>query len=160
MTDHERFMRAALDEAALAAAEGEVPVGAVIVRENEIIARSHNCREQLHDPTAHAEMLAIREAARKLGTRRLNGCTLYVTLEPCPMCAGAMMMACLGRLLLRRKRRTAGLRRKCIRPSKRSSVFPSRTMRRRAAGGRMQGAFTNIFPNAQIGVMTCELTPS
>ena len=91
--DHERYMRAALQEAEQAAAEGEVPVGAVIVHGGEILARTHNRREQLHDPTAHAEILAIREAAEKLGSRRLTGCTLYVTLEPCPMCAGAMVMA-------------------------------------------------------------------
>lgn len=95
MTDHERYMRIALKEAALAAAEGEVPVGAVIVRGDAILAQTHNRREQLRDPTAHAEMLAIREAAEKLGTRRLSDCTLYVTLEPCPMCAGALVMACL-----------------------------------------------------------------
>ncbi len=95
MTDHERFMRIALAEAKLAAKEGEVPVGAVIVRGGEILAQTHNRREQLHDPTAHAEMLAIREASARLESRRLTGCTLYVTLEPCPMCAGAMMMACL-----------------------------------------------------------------
>ncbi len=96
MTDHERYMRLALKEAGLAAAEGEVPVGAVIVRGDEILAQAHNRREQLHDPTAHAEMLAIREAAEKLCDRRLSGCTLYVTLEPCPMCAGALVMANLG----------------------------------------------------------------
>lgn len=93
MTEHERYMRMALEEAKLAAAEGEVPVGAVIVRGDEILAASHNRREQAKDPTAHAEILAIREAAAKLGSRRLTGCTLYVTLEPCPMCAGALVMA-------------------------------------------------------------------
>ena len=93
MTDHERYMRMALAEAMLAADEGEVPVGAVIVRGEEVLALAHNRREQTNDPTAHAEMLAIREAAAKLGDRRLTGCTLYVTLEPCPMCAGALVMA-------------------------------------------------------------------
>jgi len=93
MTDHERYMRVALNEAELAAAQGEVPVGAVIVRGDEVIAQAHNIREQANDPTAHAEMLAIRMAAEKLGTRRLTDCTLYVTLEPCPMCAGALVMA-------------------------------------------------------------------
>ncbi len=93
MSDHERYMRAALQEARLAAAEGEVPVGAVIVRGGEIIASVHNTREQENDPTAHAEILAIRRAASVLGTRRLSDCTLYVTLEPCPMCAGALIMA-------------------------------------------------------------------
>ena len=96
MTDHERFMRVALGEAGLAAAEGEVPVGAVIVRGDKILSQAHNRREQLNDPTAHAEILAIREAARVLQTRRLSDCTLYVTLEPCPMCAGALMMATLA----------------------------------------------------------------
>ena len=92
---HEELMREALAEAKKAFEEGEIPVGAVIAREGQIIARAHNLREQNGDPTAHAEVLAIREAARSLGGRRLNDCTLYVTLEPCPMCAGAMVMACL-----------------------------------------------------------------
>jgi len=90
---HEGFMRAALDEAKLAKEAGEVPVGAVIVRDGEIIASAHNEREAQPDPTAHAEVLAIRRAAKKLGRRRLSGCTLYVTLEPCPMCAGAILMS-------------------------------------------------------------------
>ena len=96
MTAHERFMRMALEEAALAASENETPVGAVIVRGSEVLARTRNRRERWQDPTAHAEMLALREAAQKLGTRRLNDCALYVTLEPCPKCAGAMEMANLG----------------------------------------------------------------
>ena len=87
------YMQLALEEARLAAAEGEIPVGAVIVKDGELIARAHNRRENDHDPTAHAEMLAMREAARILGDWRLRGCTLYVTLEPCPMCAGAMVMS-------------------------------------------------------------------
>ncbi|HIU19345.1 MAG TPA: nucleoside deaminase [Candidatus Limiplasma stercoravium] len=94
---HERLMRLALEEAAQALAEGEVPVGAVIARGDEVIARAHNRREQLQDPTAHAEVLAIREAARRTGSRRLSGLTLYVTLEPCPMCAGAMVLSGLER---------------------------------------------------------------
>ena len=94
---HERLMRLALEEAAQALAEGEVPVGAVIAQGDEVIARAHNRREQLQDPTAHAEVLAIREAARRTGSRRLSGLTLYVTLEPCPMCAGAMVLSGLGR---------------------------------------------------------------
>jgi len=94
---HEQLMREALKEAQLAFEEGEIPVGAVIAHGGEIIARAHNLREQTGDPTAHAEVLAIREAARALGGRRLNQCTLYVTLEPCPMCAGAMVMACLNK---------------------------------------------------------------
>ena len=92
-------MRAALGEAAQALALGEVPVGAVVVRDGEIVARAHNERETGGDPTAHAEVLAIRRAARALGRRRLSDCTLYVTLEPCPMCAGAIAMARLGKVV-------------------------------------------------------------
>lgn len=94
---HEELMREALAEAQLAFEEGEIPVGAVIAHGGEIIARAHNLREQTGDPTAHAEVLAIHEAAKALGGRRLSGCTLYVTLEPCPMCAGAMVMAYLNK---------------------------------------------------------------
>lgn len=94
---HEELMREALQEAHIAFQEGEIPVGAVIAQGGEIIARAHNLREQTGDPTAHAEVLAIRQAAKALGGRRLGQCTLYVTLEPCPMCAGAMVMACLGK---------------------------------------------------------------
>jgi len=86
-------MRAALEQAELAKDSGEVPVGAVIVHDGEIIASAHNEREAQLDPTAHAEVLAIRRAAKKLGRRRLSDCTLYVTLEPCPMCAGAIVMS-------------------------------------------------------------------
>lgn len=89
----ETFMLLALEEARLALAEGETPVGCVIVRDGRIIARGHNRRHNDHDPTAHAEILAIRRAASVLGDWRLSGCTLYVTLEPCPMCAGAIINA-------------------------------------------------------------------
>lgn len=87
------FMRLALAEARRAAEEGEIPVGAVLVKDGEVLAQAHNRREADHDPTAHAELLCLREAARRLGDWRLRGCTLYVTLEPCPMCAGAMVMS-------------------------------------------------------------------
>ncbi len=93
MPDHETYMRLALDEARRAKAAGEVPVGAVMVHGGKVIAACHNLRETASDPTAHAEMLALRASARSLSTRRLSGCTLYVTLEPCPMCAGAIVMA-------------------------------------------------------------------
>jgi len=84
----------ALEEAARAEEEDEVPIGAVIVSlETGVIARAHNQREQLHDPTAHAEMIAITQAAQALGSWRLSNCILYVTLEPCPMCAGAVVQA-------------------------------------------------------------------
>ena len=91
------YMRIALEEAQKAAAEGEIPVGAVIVKDGKIIAAAHNRRENDHDPTAHAELLCLREGARILGDWRMKGCTLYVTLEPCPMCAGAMVMSQLSR---------------------------------------------------------------
>jgi tRNA(adenine34) deaminase len=90
---HEYFMRMALAEAEAAFAEDEVPIGAVIVHEDRIVAAAHNQREQLRDPTAHAEMVAITQAAQQMESWRLEGCTLYVTLEPCPMCAGAILQA-------------------------------------------------------------------
>ena len=93
------FMLIALEEAQKAASLSEVPVGALIVHEGQIIARNHNRREIDHDPTAHAEILVLQEAAKKLGRWRLSDCTLYVTLEPCPMCAGALVMSRLGRLV-------------------------------------------------------------
>ena len=86
-------MRLALEEAQQAFREDEVPVGAVIVHEDRVIGRAHNQREMLRDPTAHAEMIAITQAAEARGSWRLDGCTLYVTLEPCPMCAGAIVQA-------------------------------------------------------------------
>jgi tRNA(adenine34) deaminase len=98
MTYHERFMLAALEEARCARDAGEVPVGAVVVRDEEIIARGHNRTIALNDPTAHAECIAISQAASLLGTQRLSGCSLYVTLEPCPMCAGAVVNARLAQL--------------------------------------------------------------
>ena len=90
---HEQHMRAALEQAYLALASGEIPVGAVVTCGGQIVAAAHNERETTGDPTAHAEVLALRRAAQALGRRRLEGCTLYVTLEPCPMCAGAAVMA-------------------------------------------------------------------
>lgn len=88
--DDEYFMKQALAEARAAAAEGEIPVGAVIVCNNQVIARAHNQTELLNDPTAHAEMLAITAAVGSLGAKYLAGCSLYVTVEPCIMCAGAI----------------------------------------------------------------------
>jgi len=93
------FMHAALDQARQAMAVGEVPVGAVIEHEGRIIAAAHNSRESLHDPTAHAEMIAITQAAGELGDWRLEDCTLYVTLEPCAMCAGAIVLARIPRVV-------------------------------------------------------------
>ncbi len=90
---HQRFMAAALEQARAAAEAEEVPVGAIIVHQGRVVAAAHNQRETLGDPTAHAEMIAITQAAETLNSWRLEGCTLYVTLEPCPMCAGAILQA-------------------------------------------------------------------
>ncbi|MCT4684361.1 MAG: nucleoside deaminase [Roseicyclus sp.] len=92
------FMEAALEEARAAAAAGEVPVGAVVVKDGTILSRARNRMRELTDPTAHAEMLAIRAACAALGSERLMGCDLWVTLEPCPACAGAIAAARLSRL--------------------------------------------------------------
>ncbi len=92
-SEHAVYMNAALEFAREAASAGEIPVGAVVVRDGKIVAGARNRREELRDPTAHAEILALREAAKALGDWRLSGCTLYITLEPCPMCAGAAAMA-------------------------------------------------------------------
>ncbi|TMA09978.1 MAG: nucleoside deaminase [Deltaproteobacteria bacterium] len=95
----ETFMAEALAEARLAGAEGEAPVGAVLVADGRIAGRGRNARERLHDPTAHAEILALQEASRTLGRWRLTGSTMYATLEPCPMCAGALVNARVDRLV-------------------------------------------------------------
>ncbi len=99
MTLDEQYMREALAEAALAAAQGEVPVGAVLVKDGEIIARGHNQREQKQTALSHAEMEAIQAGCEALKSWRLSGCTLYVTLEPCPMCAGAIINARIDRVV-------------------------------------------------------------
>ena len=95
----EHFMKEAFKEAQLAYEEGEIPVGAVVVSKNRIIAKAHNMVERLNDVTAHAEMLAITAAANTLGGKYLNECTLYVTLEPCSMCGGATSWSQLGKLV-------------------------------------------------------------
>jgi tRNA(adenine34) deaminase len=95
----EYFMSRAYQQAQIAFDQGEIPVGAVLVCKNQIIARTHNQTELLTDVTAHAEILAITAAAQHLGSKYLNDCTLYVTLEPCPMCAGALAWAQLGKLV-------------------------------------------------------------
>lgn len=92
-------MQAALAEADAASAHGDVPIGAVLVEQDEILARGHNRREADQDPTAHAEILALRAGAQRRGSWRLDGCTLYVTLEPCVMCAGALVLARLDRVV-------------------------------------------------------------
>ena len=100
MDKNKAFMAEALKEAALAAEMGEVPIGAVIVRGDEIIAAAHNLVETSKDPTAHAEMLAISQAAARLGGWRLTGCHMYVTVEPCSMCAGAIVWARIEKLFI------------------------------------------------------------
>jgi tRNA(adenine34) deaminase len=97
--DLDAAMELALEEAALAVAHGDVPVGAVVLRDGEVIAQRHNERERTGDPTAHAELLALRDAAEVVGSWRLEGTTLVVTLEPCPMCAGALVAARLDQVV-------------------------------------------------------------
>jgi tRNA(adenine34) deaminase len=99
-SDDERFMRAALQEAVAAEVHGDVPVGAVVVRGGEVVASRHNERELTGDPTAHAEVLALRDASARIGHWRLHDCTLYVTLEPCAMCAGAIVNARVARVVI------------------------------------------------------------
>lgn len=99
MEDDGKYMQEALREARVAGAEDEVPIGAVVVCRGRIIARGHNMTERLHDPTAHAEMIALTAATEALGGKYLDACTLYVTVEPCPMCAAALGWAQLGRLV-------------------------------------------------------------
>ena len=99
MSTNEALMRAALEEARRGLRAGEVPVGAVVVHDGEIVARAHNAPIALNDPTAHAEILALREAGRKRGNYRLMGAALYVTVEPCPMCCGAALQARVARVV-------------------------------------------------------------
>lgn len=99
MENDEKYMREALLEAEYAASEDEVPVGAVIVFRGRVISRGHNMTQRLNDPTAHAEMIAITSAFEAIGGKYLNDCTLYVTVEPCPMCAGALAWAQIGKVV-------------------------------------------------------------
>ena len=99
MEENEKYMKEALRQAAQAEAEGEVPVGAVIVCRGRIIGKGHNMTERLNDPTAHAEMIAITAATEAMGGKYLNDCALYVTVEPCPMCAGALAWSQIGRVV-------------------------------------------------------------
>ena len=104
----ERMMTMALEEARGALSWGDVPIGAVITKDDQVLARAGNAREREQDPTAHAEILALRAAAERLSTWRLEGCTLYVTLEPCAMCAGALVLARVDRLVFGAKDDKAG----------------------------------------------------
>ena len=99
MEENERYMKEALREARMAAVEDEVPIGAVVVCRGRIIGKGHNMTERLNDPTAHAEMIAITAATEAMGGKYLNDCTLYVTVEPCPMCAGALAWSQVGRVV-------------------------------------------------------------
>ena len=99
LDNDERYMKIAMEAARIAEDNGDVPIGAVIVFEGRIIAKAYNQREQLQDPTAHAEIIALTQAAAALESWRLNGCTIYVTLEPCPMCAGALVLSRIDRLV-------------------------------------------------------------
>jgi len=94
-----QYMRKAIEQAGIAEENGDVPIGAVIVYKDQIIGKAYNQREQLKDPTAHAEIIALTQAAAFIESWRLNGCTIYVTLEPCPMCAGALVLARIDRLV-------------------------------------------------------------
>lgn len=97
--DHQIYMLAAIEEAKKAEAMDEVPIGAVVVYQGQVIGRGHNLRESTHDPTAHAEIIAIRQAAQMMKSWRLEECSLYVTLEPCPMCAGAILQSRIERVI-------------------------------------------------------------
>ena len=97
--EDQRYMKIAIDQAAIAEENGDVPIGCIIVYENQIIAKAYNQRQQLNDPTAHAEIIALTQAAEFIGNWRLHGCCIYVTLEPCPMCAGALVLARMDRLV-------------------------------------------------------------
>lgn len=108
ISNDEMFMRMAIDEAKKAESIGEVPIGAIIVKEDKVIATAYNMRETRNDPTAHAEILAIQAASQSLGGWRLTGCTLYVTLEPCPMCAGAIVQSRISKVVYGAKDPKAG----------------------------------------------------
>jgi tRNA(adenine34) deaminase len=99
LSTDEQYMQKAIDQAYIAEENGDVPIGCVIVHENRVIAKAYNQREQLNDPTAHAEIIALTQASEFIGNWRLHGCTIYVTLEPCPMCAGALVLGRLDRLV-------------------------------------------------------------
>ena len=99
LADDQCYMKIAIESAKIAEDNGDVPIGAVIVHQGQIIAKAYNQREQLQDPTAHAEIIALTQAAAALENWHLNGCTMYVTLEPCPMCAGALVLARIDRLI-------------------------------------------------------------
>ena len=135
MDPHDTFMRAALDEARLGFSAGEVPVGAVVVLDGEIVGRGFNQPIGSHDPTAHAEILAMRAAARAIGNYRLVGATLYVTIEPCLMCVGAMVHARVGTLVFGAPEPKAG----AVVSSCRAHELPALNHRLEVVGGVLEG---------------------
>ena len=145
---HTHWMNLALEEAELARSEGEVPIGAVVVHEERLIARAHNQREQLRDPTAHAEMIALTQAAAARQSWRLDGCVVYVTLEPCPMCAGAMVQARIDRLVFRRGRSQGRGRRVALSPLGGFATEPSLRGDGRGAGRAVRRDSQPFFPRA------------
>jgi tRNA(adenine34) deaminase len=151
MKPHDTFMRAALDEARKGAAAGEVPVGAVVVLNGEIMGRGFNQPIGSHDPTAHAEIVAIRDAARALGNYRLIGTTMYVTIEPCLMCVGAMIHARVATLVFGAPEPKAG----AVVSSCRAHELPSLNHRIEVVGGVLEedcrAAIQEFFRTRRIG---------
>ena len=137
----ERFMREALAQAATARRRGEVPVGAVVVLDGEVIGAGFNAPIGAHDPTAHAEIVALREAARRIGNYRLTGATLYVTIEPCQMCVGAMVHARVARVVYGAREPKAG----AIESAMRAHEHPSLNHRMVATGGVLEEACRDLI---------------
>jgi tRNA(adenine34) deaminase len=146
-------MRLAIEEARLAEAAGEVPVGAVVVRGSDVVARRHNEREARRDPTAHAELLAVRDAAAALGSWRLEGCSVVVTLEPCPMCAGALVAARAARVVFGAADPKAGscgsLYNLCADPRLNHELEVAPYVLERECGALLRAFFANRRPGAQ-----------
>ncbi|MCO4760445.1 MAG: tRNA adenosine(34) deaminase TadA [Myxococcales bacterium] len=147
-TRDEYFMDRALQAATDAGRKGEVPIGAVVVHEGEIVAVAGNRRERDHDPTAHAEVLALRMAGRVLGTWRLMECTLYVTLEPCPMCMGACINSRVGRLVFACRDQKAGAAVSCYEMGTddrlNHRIVITEGVRQRAASGLLSNFFASL----------------
>jgi tRNA(adenine34) deaminase len=147
----EEFMGLALDLARQAGAAGEVPVGALVVLDGQVVGRGWNQPIGRHDPTSHAEIMALRDAAQRLGNYRLPGCTLYVTLEPCAMCAGAIMHARISTGGVRCPRSQDRRRRQRGRPVRRNPLEPPCQPRRRGSGRGQCGALLSGFFAARRG---------
>jgi tRNA(adenine34) deaminase len=141
LTDDERFMRAALELATSGGEHGEVPIGAVVVRDGAVIGEGFNQPIAAHDPTAHAEIVAIRDAARRVGNYRLTGSTMYVTIEPCQMCVGALVHARVARLVYGAREPKAG----AIDSAMRAHEHPSLNHRLVAVGGVLEGECRSVI---------------